>query len=35
MTHQEETEFMKEIKQRIDLKGRLTLFVIGFFGSKL
>ena len=31
MTHQEETEFMKEIKQHIDLKGRLTLFVLGFF----
>jgi|AACY02.3.fsa_nt_gi hypothetical protein len=31
MTHEEETEFMKEIKQRIDFRGRLTLFFIGFF----
>ena len=31
MTYKEETEFMKEIKQHINLKGRLTLFVIGFF----
>lgn len=30
MTHKKETEFMKGIKQRINLKGRLTLFAIGF-----
>jgi len=31
MTHQKETEFMKKIKESIDLKGRLALFFIGFF----